>query len=259
MHGLQTDRRPQLDGTTVGYLTTNRASACGRVLPATSLARAAAVQRIAGIQCPVAVGSVRVWTERPPRVDRSSERSPLLMYFHRSTSGKLSDPLPCYCQAQRIRKRGRPARRIAWERKNLPSAQLDQSISRQAAWMPDLAAGIYRQRGNRLDGKFLAETRRDIFTVRLKSIPAIDLESYSHSIINKHSKLLTYKGSATASALFTVTFTVNLICASKLALRIYRHLSTPVGEPLRLRFRGLSTCIDLRSDHQERFQALPVV
>ena len=250
MHGLQTDRRPQLDGTTVGYLTTNRASACGRVLPATSLARAAAVQRIAGIQCPVAVGSVRVWTERPPRVDRSSERSPLLMYFHRSTSGKLSDPLPCYCQAQRIRKRGRPARRIAWERKNLPSAQLNQSISRQAAWMPDLAAGIYRQRGNRLDGKFLAETRRDIFTVRLKSIPAIDLES---------SKLLTYKGSATASALFTVTFTVNLICASKLALRIYRHLSTPVGEPLRLRFRGLSTCIDLRSDHQERFQALPVV
>ena len=125
--------------------------------------------------------------------------------------------------------------------------------------MPDLAAGIYRQRGNRLDGEFLAGTRRDIFTVRLKSIPAIDLESYSHSIINKHSKLLTYKGSATASALFTVTFTVNLICASKLALRIYRHLSTPVGEPLRLRFRGLSTCIDLRSDHQERFQELPVV
>ena len=236
MHGLQTDRRPQLDGTTVGYLTTNRASACGRVLPATSLARAAAVQRIAGIQCPVAVGSVRVWTERPPRVDRSSERSPLLMYFHRSTSGKLSDPLPCYCQAQRIRKRGRPARRIAWERKNLPSAQLDQSISRQAAWMPD---------GNRLDGKFLAETRRDIFTVRLKSIPAIDLESYSHSIINKHSKLLTYKGSATASALFTVTFTVNLICASKLALRIYRHLSASIDGCRRAFAPPLSRSIDV--------------
>jgi len=40
------------------------------VLPATSLARAAAVQlRIADIQYPVAVGSVRVWTERPPRVE----------------------------------------------------------------------------------------------------------------------------------------------------------------------------------------------
>jgi hypothetical protein len=34
---------------------------------------------------------------------------------------------------------------------------------------------------------------------------------HSHSIINKPSKLLIYKGSATASALFTVTFTVNLI------------------------------------------------
>jgi hypothetical protein len=32
-----------------------------------------------------------------------------------------------------------------------------------------------------------------------------------------------------------------------------------VGAPLRPTFRGLSTCIDLRSDHQERVQALPVV
>jgi len=103
---------------------------CGRVLPATSLARAAAVQRIAGIQHPFAVGSVRVWTERPPRVDRSSERPPLMMYFHRSTSGKLSDPLPRHCPAQRIMKRGRPVRRIAWERKNLPSAQVNPSIAR---------------------------------------------------------------------------------------------------------------------------------
>ncbi len=46
-----------------------------------------------------------------------------MMYFHRSTSGKLSDPLPRHCPAQRIMKRGRPVRRIAWERKNLPSAQ----------------------------------------------------------------------------------------------------------------------------------------
>ncbi len=34
---------------------------------------------------------------------------------------------------------------------------------------------------------------------------------YSNSIINKPSKLLIYKGLASASALFTVTFTVNLI------------------------------------------------
>ena len=53
-----------------------------------------------------------------------------MMYFHRSTSGKLSDPLPCHCPAQRITKRGRPVRRIAWERKNLPSAQLNPSITR---------------------------------------------------------------------------------------------------------------------------------
>jgi hypothetical protein len=34
---------------------------------------------------------------------------------------------------------------------------------------------------------------------------------HSHSIINKPSKLLIYKGIATASTLSTVTFTVNLI------------------------------------------------
>ena len=82
---------------------------------------------------------------------------------------------------------------------------------------------------------------------------------HSHSMINKPSNLLIYKGSATDSALFTVTFTVNLIWASKLALRICRHLSTAVGEPLSPTFRGLSRCIDSRSGHQERVQALPVV
>jgi len=68
--------------------------------------------------------------ERPPRVDRSSGKPPLMMYFHRPTSGKLSDPLPCHCPAQRIANRGRPVRRIPWERKNLPSAQLNPSIAR---------------------------------------------------------------------------------------------------------------------------------
>lgn len=43
-------------------------SAPGRVPPATSLAREAAVQRTAGIQYPVAVGSVRLGNERSPRL-----------------------------------------------------------------------------------------------------------------------------------------------------------------------------------------------
>ena len=43
----------------------------GRVLPATSLARAAAVQRIADIRDPHGQGFVHVRTERSPRVDRT--------------------------------------------------------------------------------------------------------------------------------------------------------------------------------------------
>ena len=103
-----------------------------------------------------------------------------MMYFHRSTSGKLSDPLPCHRPAQRITKRGQPVRRITRERKNLPSAQLNPSIIRYVAWMLDFALGIYRQPGKRPDGKTLAAARRDLFTVRftvrLKGIPAIDLD-----------------------------------------------------------------------------------
>jgi hypothetical protein len=74
----------------------------GRVLPATALARAAAVQRTTGIQYPVAMGSVPGWTERSPQVDRGSEWPLLMMYFHGSRSGKLSGPLPFRCPAQRI-------------------------------------------------------------------------------------------------------------------------------------------------------------
>ena len=59
------------------------------MLPAISLARATSVQRIAGTQIPVVVGSVRGWTERPPRVNRGSERPPLMMHFQGSTSSKL--------------------------------------------------------------------------------------------------------------------------------------------------------------------------
>ena len=60
-------------------------SADGRVLPATALVRATAVQRIARIQYPVAVGSVRLGDagrqpdhlQRSPRPDRRSESVPV--------------------------------------------------------------------------------------------------------------------------------------------------------------------------------------
>ena len=94
----------------------------GRVLPATALARADAVQRIAGIQYPV-TGSVRVLSKLSPWVDRSSERQPLMMDFDGSTSCKLSRPQRFDCSARRIAKRGPPVRCIALERKNLLSAR----------------------------------------------------------------------------------------------------------------------------------------
>jgi hypothetical protein len=56
-------------------------------------------------------------------------------------SGSLSRPLPFHCRAERITARGRPARRIAWERKNLPSAPINPSIARNPAWMLDFALG----------------------------------------------------------------------------------------------------------------------
>jgi hypothetical protein len=80
-------------------------TALGPVLPATSLARATAVQRLAGIQYPVAVGSVRVWTERPPRADRSSERPPMA-YFYGSTNGKLSRLRPSIAEHSDSRSAG---------------------------------------------------------------------------------------------------------------------------------------------------------
>lgn len=52
-----------------------RLSLIGRVLPISALARATAVQRIAGIQLPVAVGSVRLGNERPMRLTISDGRT----------------------------------------------------------------------------------------------------------------------------------------------------------------------------------------
>jgi hypothetical protein len=49
---------------------------------------------------------------------------PLMMYFHRSTTGKSSRPLPFHCLARRgATKRDAPECLIAWERGNLPSAR----------------------------------------------------------------------------------------------------------------------------------------
>lgn len=56
----------------------------------------------------------------------------------------------------------------------------DPSIARKPAWMLDFALEIYRQPGSRPDGKSPLETQRDTstvrFTVRLKGIPAMDLD-----------------------------------------------------------------------------------
>jgi len=77
LHSSRRVREPSVRQDLIGYvgfaasISTAPTAAVGRVLPGTSLARAAAVQRIAGIRCPVAVGSVRVWPEQSPRVDRA--------------------------------------------------------------------------------------------------------------------------------------------------------------------------------------------
>lgn len=143
-----------------------------------------------GHSIPCGRGLRTAWECRSPslaisdaRHDRIDARRAflLMMWFHRSTRGKLSHPLPFHSLARRgATKRDAPVRPIAWERKNLPSARLNPAIARQPAWMLDFALGIHRQLGNRPDGKFLAAARRDLFTVRftvrLKGIPAIDLD-----------------------------------------------------------------------------------
>ena len=74
------ERRVSFADKTVEYRSVEELLAAMRTVEA-ELARAAAVQRTAGIQYPVAVGSVRGWTQRSPRVDRGSERSLLMIAF----------------------------------------------------------------------------------------------------------------------------------------------------------------------------------
>ena len=142
--------------------------------------------------------------------------------------------------------------------------------------MLDLAPGIYRQPRNWPDRKSFPGTQRDFlavrFTVRLKRIPAIDLdrhrgrhlpqestrlaqlsidldrsrsiENYSHSIINEHSKLLIRKALSAAPQVFTVIFTVKVRSTSIGAgLRAIRPEAT---------FRDLSTSIDSHDHRRHR-------
>jgi hypothetical protein len=84
---------------------------------------------------------------------------------------------------------------------------------------------------------------------------AANIALHSHSIINEPSKLLICKGLTTASKLFTVSFTVNLIRASKIVRRIYRHLSMAIGKSSRPTFpvyRGLSDCTPIAGTVTER-------
>jgi hypothetical protein len=127
-------RKPVIQSGTAGkILSGSPGTALGRVLPANALARATAFPRTAGIQYPVAVGSVRLGSERSPRPAIADARRgwidargafPLMMQFQRSTTGKLSDPLPFHSLARRgATKRDAPVRPLAWERGNLPSAR----------------------------------------------------------------------------------------------------------------------------------------
>ena len=104
-----------------------------------------------------------------------------MMCVHRSTSGRLSRPLPFRSLARRnLNKCDAPVGHITCKCKDLPSVLINPSIARRPAWMLEFAPRIYRQPGNWPDGKSFPETQRDFFTVRftvrLKGIPAIDLD-----------------------------------------------------------------------------------
>lgn len=188
---------------------------------------------------------------------------PLMMWFHRSKTGKLSRPLPFRSLSRRsLKKRHAAMRHITWKRKNLPSTPINPSIARKPAWMLGLAPGIYRQPGNRPDGKFLAGAQRDIstvrFTVKLRCIPTIDLdrsrqtvaisindfgtfsdrsrytpidlESYSHSIVNSRALL---RGKARCARPSnrpdTDKSTVALECTSSASLHLISLIKRSLG------------------------------
>lgn len=105
----------------------------GRVPPATSLAREVAVQRMAGIQYPVAVGSVRLGNERSPRlavvgchgwIDGRGEAAvdDVSSVHQRQASCLVRCPALRLLSAAR-RNATHRACAIAWERADFPSAR----------------------------------------------------------------------------------------------------------------------------------------
>ena len=171
-------------------LKSTRTAAVGRVLPATAFIRATPAQRDAGIQYPVAVGSVLLGNEgrqawpsrRSPRLNRRSESVTV-----DDVVPKINDrqvvaspvlPFPCSGLIRDARHTGAPCRRL--RAREFTVSAPNPSIARKPAWMLDFALEIYRQLENRPDGKSPPGTQRDIdtvrFTVRLNAIPAIDLD-----------------------------------------------------------------------------------
>ena len=104
-----------------------------------------------------------------------------MMESHRSTTSKLPRPLPLHSLAQRgATQRDAPGPRYRLGARRFTVSTPNPSIARKPAWMLDFALEIYRQPENRPDGKSPPGTQRDVFTVRitvrLKGIPAIDLD-----------------------------------------------------------------------------------
>jgi hypothetical protein len=93
----------------------------------------------------------------------------------------LSHPLPFHpLLGADHTKRDPPVRPIAQQRGKFTVSAPNPSIAWKPAWMLGFALEIYRQLENRPDGKFPPAIQRNVFTVtftvRLKDIPAIDLD-----------------------------------------------------------------------------------
>lgn len=166
--------------------------ASGRVLPAASLAIAAAVQRTAGIQRQVTMGSAQVGNEQGRRGCLTAT-----VATAGSTPGEaraaVDDVVPQINDRQIVASPALPFRALARSHQTRPTrapsrlgareltvSAPNPSIVRKPAWILDFSLEIYRQLMKRPGGKPRPVTQRDTltvkFTVRLKGIPAIDLD-----------------------------------------------------------------------------------
>ena len=117
---------------------------------------------------------------RSSRPDRRSESVPVddavPKINDRQVVSSPALPLPCSAPSHETRSTGAPYRLGA---RQFTVSAPNPSIARKPAWMLDFALEIYLQLENRPGGKFPPGTQRDIltvrFAVRLKGIPAIDL------------------------------------------------------------------------------------